>query len=226
MSDIRRSEVQAETQYANYREKLRSDFLYQCAYCTLAESEAMGLTYEIEHYLPREHFPELENEYFNLLYACDVCNSYKSDHFATESELAACRRFYRPDWDERRHNFRLAGVDLAALSPVGDHTIEMLFLNREALRELRKLRFKLYEAAGLVEEGLMALHGQSLDSIKREERLRFKALRERLAARDEELAALCEDLMRAARSYLLDPDPAHRVELRARRWYLAQIRGA
>lgn len=50
---VKRSSPGHKPTYGEYREVLRHDFFYSCAYCTLMEAEAKGISYEIDHFLPR-----------------------------------------------------------------------------------------------------------------------------------------------------------------------------
>ena len=43
--------------------------------------------YTIEHILPREHFANLEDDYYNLSFCCDTCNGKKSDKQLDKSGL-------------------------------------------------------------------------------------------------------------------------------------------
>src|SRR5665213_225251 len=76
---VERSIVPPDRPYQEYKEVLREDFLWQCAYCTISEYEAQAIRMTIDHYEPRKARPDLENNYNNLMYACSDCNSYKGD---------------------------------------------------------------------------------------------------------------------------------------------------
>jgi HNH endonuclease len=74
-----RSVVEPVEHYDEYRQVLRFDFFYSCAYCTMTESEARGIRFTIDHYEPQSARRDLVNEYSNLLYACDTCNIRKGN---------------------------------------------------------------------------------------------------------------------------------------------------
>src|SRR5438105_3568775 len=74
---VRRSNVTPNLPYGEYRENLREDFDYSCAYCTISEFEAQGRRMTIDHYEPQEARPDLTNDYNNLMYCCEDCNSFK-----------------------------------------------------------------------------------------------------------------------------------------------------
>lgn len=59
---------------------LAQDFKHRCAYCDDIDYLAGGYkSYHVEHFAPKEKFPELEFMYENLLYACPYCNCSKND---------------------------------------------------------------------------------------------------------------------------------------------------
>src|SRR3990167_10245110 len=73
--------------YGEYRELLREDFEYSCAYCNISETELQNLRlFHIDHYKPKgnKHFPSfaaLRNDYTNLLYSCYDCNGHKGEYW-------------------------------------------------------------------------------------------------------------------------------------------------
>ena len=52
----------------------------------MTEDEACGIGFEIDHYLPRKHHPELSDEYQNQMWSCQKCNSLKGDYDPDESD--------------------------------------------------------------------------------------------------------------------------------------------
>ena len=64
---------------------LAIDFDNRCAYCDDLDKIYGGKrTYAVEHFAPKEKFPELEYVYDNLLYACSYCNGSKSDDWPSD----------------------------------------------------------------------------------------------------------------------------------------------
>ena len=63
--------------YHEYKQYLRKDFYYSCAYCTITEWKARGIRFEIDHYEPVSAAPHLRNTYTNLMYSCEECNSQR-----------------------------------------------------------------------------------------------------------------------------------------------------
>lgn len=67
-----------------YKKYLMGDFKHKCAYCGDLDSIGCGSRfYHVEHFAPKEKFPELEFVYDNLLYACPYCNGSKSDKWVS-----------------------------------------------------------------------------------------------------------------------------------------------
>lgn len=81
--------------YGEYREHLRRDFWFSCAYCTTAEVEATGIGFEIDHYVPASRDKSLLTCYKNLMWCCEHCNSAKRNH-PTPKASEAGFRFFNP----------------------------------------------------------------------------------------------------------------------------------
>lgn len=59
---------------------LAEDFSHRCAYCDDRDALAGGYnSYHVEHFAPKEKFPDLKYTYENLLYSCPFCNCSKND---------------------------------------------------------------------------------------------------------------------------------------------------
>lgn len=66
--------------YAAFRPYVRADFQQCCAYCCLHEFWAGGVgNFELDHYRPVSRFPHLVRDFYNLRYACHVCNLTKQE---------------------------------------------------------------------------------------------------------------------------------------------------
>ena len=128
--------------YRRYKPHLRRDFQYQCAYCTINEAEFGGhYNFHIDHFRPQSLFPELRTEYSNLYYACSICNTYKSDTWPTEEQIARGRRFLDPCADDYAAHFEPQpdGM-LRELTEPAKYTSTHLRLNRQQLVKLRQRR--------------------------------------------------------------------------------------
>ena len=91
----RSPDVPAGRPYIEYRKWLRYDFLYSCA-CTMSEAEAQAIRFTIDHYEPVSARPELKNDYDNLMYCCDECNSRKGDRTPRRRPAQTASGFFDP----------------------------------------------------------------------------------------------------------------------------------
>lgn len=60
---------------------------FRCAYCRMQKKEKNGLTWDIEHILPKSVYPEYLFEPENLAIACKECNNPKDDLDTLSVEL-------------------------------------------------------------------------------------------------------------------------------------------
>lgn len=209
-----------------YREELREDHWYSCAYCTITEIEAMAVGFQIDHYIPTSHpaGQKLKNDYNNLMWSCAICNRRKGEIHPGPQAQAAGMRLFRPDVDAMPTHFELEGLRVKPLTPVGVYTERVLHLNRKQLRDLRSLRTELHEANQQVLEGIRSLSRVRIDHIHPRIRAEFRRLRTRLAGQQDEALAPIEALVAELRSPFLDPDPDHRANLQARRDFLEGLK--
>lgn len=223
-----RSVVQPDRPYGDYREILRYDFWFSCAYCSMSENEARGISFEIDHHRPQSDTAERNiHRYDNLMWSCSACNLAKSAIWPSEQEIAKGYRYLRPDVDILEDNYSLEGLLLRAITTPGEYTITVLNLNRQSQRDIRKLRARLGRSATEIMSGLQALISQRLDALKPIYRAQFRSLVDGLQARISEL----DDVIEQARqirlgnaSPLLTPDLDHKKTKLARREYLKAIR--
>jgi hypothetical protein len=221
---VSRSVVPVDLQYAEYREYLRYDFFYSCAYCTIGESEASGIAFTIDHYEPRTKNPSLLNDYGNLIYCCNPCNTYKSSRAPSQQEQSKGYRFFRPDTDVFEHHFQKKDLLLEEKSPVGFYTLHAVNLNRQQLRRLRKLRHDLFECEKFVLGGVLALRKFKLDQLPQE--VKGRALRAINLAIDtqKKISHSIDDLLRTnAHSALVDKDVEAKLSAKERREKLKHL---
>jgi hypothetical protein len=219
-----RSEVAPGKHYGEYKEELRHDFFYSCAYCTMSEAEAQAIRFVIDHYVPRKAQPDLENDYGNLMYCCDSCNSRKGDRYPpTEARLSGYR-FFRPDEDAFGDHFEGKGIRLEAKSKVGFYSIQGLDLNRAALLKLRDIRSKLAGCEPLVAAGILGLRRVRLDLLPPAVRgAAFRAIKKAEETAQQMADGIDQILRTHARSELVDPDPKGRDRGNERAAELAKV---
>ncbi len=71
------------TEYGRYKQWLRDDFAFRCVYCLTRErwdfSPSGHDGFGVDHVVAQSADPFLVVTYANLVYACNACNSIKSD---------------------------------------------------------------------------------------------------------------------------------------------------
>ena len=124
-----------------YRDCLRLDFEFRCAYCLIHEADYQGHeSFEVDHFVPKSKARTLERRYPNLYYACRLCNKRgrKGDHWPTTDEEARGERFVDPckeNWEDHV-SFEEDG-SVGALTRAGDYSIRTIGLDRDQLRRHR-----------------------------------------------------------------------------------------
>ena len=162
---VSRSNVPSGLDYTKYKNYLRHDFFYSCAYCTMSEAEASAIPFSIDHYESQVARPDLRNDYNNLMYACIPCNTRKSDRTVPAAARKDGIHFFRPDEDKFTEHFIRDGLLLKDISKCGEFTIDALDLNRAMLRRLREIRDRLHNCDEMVAQGIRALRGFRIDQL-------------------------------------------------------------
>jgi uncharacterized protein (TIGR02646 family) len=213
-----RTPVEEKGDHREYREELRIDFWFTCAYCTISEAEARGIGFEIDHYEPESSRPELATVYSNLMYACEHCNSTKWMTCPPPKARADGRRFFKADEDDASDHFALADDDsILGTTAVGDFTVKMLELNRGALVRLREIRRRIAEGAEEIAFGLRALKGIRIDAMSAQQKLRFGFAKHEM---ESDSLKIDEVLMGLCHSELLDTDDDKEEHSQQRRAHL------
>lgn len=227
-----RSEVPVRSPYGEHLEELRWDCLFLCAYCLIAEIEAGGTDFHIDHYFPKKKFPAMLEEYWNLLYTCETCNKKKLEWYPGKPPWPEDLYIVRPDLENpSRHMEEFQAPDrsiqLRGKTRVGDFTIERLDLNRQDLRTLRKMREEDIAIDRELARNRQALLDLGIDLLPRHSRAPFRValrvIQEADAAIREEQRALIRKWSREPR---LDPPPtdARRAHDAARQKRLEELK--
>lgn len=212
-------------EYGDYREYLRIDFWFSCAYCTITEIEATSIRFVIDHYKPKSKFPDLVSFYPNLMWCCDRCNTFKGNDFVTPKMSKAGFEIFRPDKHHFEEHFELKGVRIESKSPVGEYTTELLDLNRQQLRRVRKIRKDMQFSSGQIVAGLRALLSARIDQLPPPIRNEFVALRNQIQSQQLEARELLEKVLQTwSRSHNLDPDDEAKERTKDRRKSLERMR--
>lgn len=182
-----RSTVPKRADYRDYRDDLRKDFHCTCGYCSIWESEAEGIGFEIDHYLPKEGHPDLVNDFLNLVWSCRPCNRYKWDWDPNDPRFKPDEIVFRPDQHVRSEHFAPApNYEISGTTQLGLFTCRRLRLNRPLLKRLRECRERDAKAERVIKDGLRRVRGlaHKIDSVPPELRgdvLRLRAELEQAA---------------------------------------------
>ncbi len=132
------------SEYQQYKPYLREDFIFACVYCATHENEFGGpRNFGIDHFRPKSkaEFKALISVYANLLYACNVCNSFKLDDWPSDDPIKEGKGYLDPCEHDYEHHFvQMPDFGIKGLSQVANYMIERLHLNRPQLRKLRQRR--------------------------------------------------------------------------------------
>ena len=137
----RRHAPKVKGDHTKFRPFVRQDFSEGCAYCLLHELLAGGpRNFELDHFRPKSllRFAALIADFFNLYYACHVCNANKWNHWPSVEEEAIgigfidfCRDDFSDHFRENRNGRWIP------LTPSAEFTLDILNLNSAHLVELR-----------------------------------------------------------------------------------------
>jgi HNH endonuclease len=144
-------------QYSRYRPYVREDFAECCAYCLLHEVLVGGEeNFELDHFRPQAlaEFSHLRNDFYNLYYACHVCNNLKGGRWPGRSQEESgygfvdfCADPFSAHFEDRGDGFWVP------LSRRAEYTLDKLRLNRTHLVRIRQLLRSLSEEYGLPAPG-------------------------------------------------------------------------
>lgn len=222
---VKRSFVEVKTDYHKYREELRNDFWFSCAYCSITEVECCGIGFHIDHYLPKSSNPHLVNKYSNLMYSCQKCNSLKGSWEPNEIAIDKGYRVIKIDEEDPRDFFEVAGNELVAINETGNFNIELLELNRDSLKKIREIREVYYSAKEYIGYGIRKINRMSIDELNKQTRFQFNSIKKQINNYNERLELLTEEVLKnLARSPLLDEEKKRKEKTEKRRKYLKEIK--
>ena len=173
---VLRSEVLPGLPYAEYRDSLRYDFWFACAYCGITEVEATSISFEIDHFQPVAKGGT--DDYDNLMWCCHQCNNKKLDYWPSPAVMSQGYRYVRPDQDDPNAHFRVGDNGSVRVEPVtnaGTWTNEIIDLNRAPLRKVREARLALFESKESIAFGLARLSAskRGIDQLKQDMRAQY-----------------------------------------------------
>ena len=87
--------------FHKYKQNLADDFNHKCGYTDCSDAWFGGkITFQIDHIKPKSKYPQLENDYSNLVYCCSYVNILKSNDkgpFSDPCKVDYNKLFYRDD---------------------------------------------------------------------------------------------------------------------------------
>jgi hypothetical protein len=142
------------------------------------------------------------------MYACQPCNTYKSDRVPSDKARDAGVRFFRPDKDRYGDHFERSNRLLKHKTPVAEFTILACFLNRHTLQKIRDVRDRLSACHVAVEASLKKIGEIRIDQLPISIRGRaLKCIRDAETHGNKIPEQIDEFLREMAKSHLLDSDP-------------------
>jgi HNH endonuclease len=123
------------TNYQEYKDWLRDDFVFRCVYCLFRELwfPNRHAAFSVDHVLPQASHPQLVCNYDNLAYACQRCNSLKQDLLALDPTAVALADHLRVG----------ATGTVKARTPEGQEFIDLFHLNAPAVCTERQAKLDL-----------------------------------------------------------------------------------
>ncbi|MCF8378124.1 MAG: hypothetical protein K9H49_01025 [Bacteroidales bacterium] len=128
--------------YRKYKTQLRKDFNKRCGYTDCPDFWFGGVsTFHIDHFAPKSKFPELEEEYSNLVYSCSYVNRAKSDDWISNDKNIAIdngKGYFDPCKEDYNNHFKrdsLGQIITKTDSPVAEymHRKLKLYLKRYSI---------------------------------------------------------------------------------------------
>lgn len=141
---IWRTHRPAPSYYKRYRNCLRWDFGFTCAFCLLHEADlsvhgisGSGLG-TIEHHLPKSQVPDKANDYANCFYACRYCNQARGNKPNADEAGSELLHPCASTWSD---HFILEEDELRSSTKNGSYTRDAYDINeprRTAMRQDRR----------------------------------------------------------------------------------------
>ena len=153
--------------YTRYRDLLRRDFQYRCAYCLIHEFHNGGVAnFVIDHHRPvRGAYarPDLVSDYTNLYWCCSECNQNKANDWPAPQQEALGFRWIDPceSWGDHDLHWQISpDGEIQWRTPAGEYTIRKLMLHRR--EDLKAHWRKLYRLATLRDQLTEALTQETM----------------------------------------------------------------
>ena len=153
---------------------LAIDFKHRCAYCDDLDSIYGGdRLYDVEHFAPKEKFPDLKFTYDNLLYACTYCNNSKSNDWPSDNASISvvgecgyvdpCKKEYYDHLDRNDDNGRI--LYKTELGKYMFAHLKLYLKRHEIIYMLDKLQCKIEELTASIQTDKLS----GIDTSKKED---------------------------------------------------------
>ncbi len=135
--------------YADYRrnlEKITEDCQSRCIYCDTLLSEMGYEGFQLDHFRPQAHFPQLATDPFNLVLSCPKCNVLKSDDWPAAKVIGAPSHNnsagYIDSFSDNPSNYFsvLKDGEVTALKAPASYVLTRLSINRASRKKIRRAR--------------------------------------------------------------------------------------
>ena len=122
--------------YQDWKYLLAGEGNRQCVYCAVADTAWGGYRiFHVEHYRPKDTFPDLCDIIENLFYSCPVCNVFKGNDWPGDPSPALDSECY-PDPCVTDYNTLFSETEdgeLEGRNTAARYVVERLYLNRAQL---------------------------------------------------------------------------------------------
>ena len=143
--------------YKQYADEIAEDCQDRCVYCDAKTVENLGGdAFQLDHFRPQKHFPDLKCDPENLVLACPACNRFKSDYWPAGKKSTVTfvggSGFLDPFKEDRNDYFLIGpGGKISAKQDPAGFLIKLLYLDRPARDNLRRRRILIAEICALHE---------------------------------------------------------------------------
>lgn len=125
-----------------YKKHLRKEFKYRCVYCNFPDVSKGLQSFGVDHYnpnlKPKKNASIIYEDYNNLFYCCNECNSWKNEFWPTNDDLLNGLYIPNPCNDIMSEHLQYLDEKVKYTSDTGDFTIQLLHLNDPDSIEYKK----------------------------------------------------------------------------------------
>ena len=154
--------------HSKYKKYLVIDFSNRCGYCDGHDRWYGGYkVFHIDHFAPKDKFPELKAVYANLIYACPSCNGAKANKWPSDNStvnIVSDKGFLNPITDDFNIHFSRDNFsNIIGLSNIAKDMIISLNLSLER----HSVLWMLTRFSNIISEYKTALVDINIDLEKR-----------------------------------------------------------